>query len=268
MRRRQLVEVEDLAWCPPAVRDGGTDWLAFMANGTNAFVAAAPLIRRTMEAVGTSRILDLCSGGGGPWLTLERELAKSGPAIVELSDLYPNAAALRDACRRSGGRLHFRSESIDATNVPVDLPGVRTMFNSFHHFPPAAARSILADAIAKRSAIAIFEGVNLRAIGFAAMPLQLPAILLLTPFVRPFRWSRLFFTYVVPLIPLLVLFDGTVSFLRLYLQDELRELVATVRGHDTFNWDIGTTMIPGLPVGLTHLVGVPRSPSISDHSAQ
>ena len=33
-----------------------------------------------------------------------------------------------------------------------------------------------------------------------------------TPFVRPFRWSRLLFTYVIPLIPLLVLFDGTVSF--------------------------------------------------------
>jgi hypothetical protein len=65
-------------------------------------------------------------------------------------------------------------------------------------------------------------------------------------------------TYVVPLIPLLVLFDGTVSMLRLYSRDELRELVATVPGHDTFTWNIGTTRLPGLPVGLTHLVGVPR----------
>jgi hypothetical protein len=261
MRRRQLVEIEDLPWCPRAVRDGGTDWLAFMANSTNAFAPAAPLVRRAMEAVGTSRVLDLCSGGGGPWLTLERELARSGPAAVELSDLYPNAAALRDACVRSGGRVNFRPESIDATNVPADLPGVRTMFNAFHHFPPEAASAILADAVAKRRAIAIFEGVHRRAIGFGAMPLQLPAILLLTPFVRPFRWSRLFFTYALPMIPLLVLFDGTVSFLRLYLPDELRELVASVPGHGSFTWDIGTTMIPGLPVGLTHLVGVPRSPS-------
>jgi hypothetical protein len=88
------------------------------------------------------------------------------------------------------------------------------------------------------------------------------AILLLTPFVRPFRWSRLLFTYGVPLIPLLVLVDGTVSMLRVYLADEMRELVASVPGHQRFEWDIGATRLPGLPIGLTHLVGVPkRSPA-------
>jgi hypothetical protein len=88
--------------------------------------------------------------------------------------------------------------------------------------------------------------------GLLAMPLQLPAILLLTPWVRPFRWSRLVFTYALPLIPLLVLVDGTVSMLRLYLEDELRELVASIPGHEGFAWDIGSTPIPGAPVGLTH----------------
>ena len=110
----------------------------------------------------------------------------------------------------------------------------------------------------ERRAIAIFEGVNLRAIGLVAIPAQLPAILLLTPLVKPFRWSRLLFTYVLPLIPLLVVFDGTVSFLRLYLEDELRELIATVPDSDTFEWDVGTTCVSAVPIGVTHLVGVPR----------
>ena len=48
-------------------------------------------------------------------------------------------------------------------------------------------------------------------------------VLLLTPFVRPFKWSRILLTYVVPLVPLIVVFDGTMSFLRLYLEHELRE---------------------------------------------
>jgi hypothetical protein len=152
----------------------------------------------------------------------------------------------------------FHSTSVDATNVPAELDGVRTMFNAFHHFPPAVARAILADAVAKRRALAIFEGANSRAVGVIAMPLQLPLILLLTPFVRPFRWSRLLFTYIVPLIPLMVLFDGTVSFLRLYLEDDLRELVAGVPGHETFVWDIGSTSVRGFPHRLTHLIGVPK----------
>jgi hypothetical protein len=52
--------------------------------------------------------------------------------------------------------------------------------------------------------------------------------------------------------------DGTVSLLRIYLEDELRELVAAVPDHGTFEWDIGTTLAPGLPIGLTHLVGIPK----------
>jgi hypothetical protein len=258
VRRRQLVEIEDLAWCPKAVRNGGTDWLAFMANTTKVFSAVAPAIRRAMDAAGTAQVLDLCSGSGGPWLTLERELAKSGAVAVELSDRFPNIAAFRDLHERSHGRVRFRAESIDAADVPPALAGVRTFFNAFHHFPPPIARAILADAVRKRRPIAIFEGVNVRAIGLIAMPLQVPAILLLTPFVKPFRWSRLLFTYILPLIPLLVIFDGTVSMLRLYLADELRELVAAVPDHETFEWEIGTTFVPARPIGVIHLVGVPK----------
>ena len=258
LRRRQLVELEDLAWCPRAVRDGGTDWLAFMANGSGMFADAAPKIRTAMNAVGAATVLDLCSGGGGPWLTLERQLARSGPATVVLSDLFPNLAALGHARRRSGGRLHVRETPVDASNVPEDLRGVRTMFNAFHHFPPDVARRILADAVAKDCPIAIFEGVGRRAIGVVAMPLTLLLLLLCTPFIRPFRWSRLVFTYLVPLIPLIVLFDGAMSFLRLYLEDELRDLVRSTPGHERFSWDIGTMSRFGVRVGPLYVVGMPR----------
>jgi hypothetical protein len=258
MRRRQLIELEDLPWFPAAIRNGGTDWLAFMANHTNMFAAAAPHIRRAMHAMATSNVLDLCSGGGGPWLTLEAALGKSGPACIELSDLYPNVPAWRELSARSSGRLRFRSEPVDSTNVPASAVGVRTMFNAFHHFPPDAARAILGDAVRKRRAIAVFEAVSHRAAVLAAMPLQLPAVFLLTPFVRTFRWSRLLLTYGLPLIPFLLMFDGTVSMLRLYLQDELRELIATVADSESFEWDIGVTPTGPLPVGALHLVGIPK----------
>ena len=245
-------------WCPRGVRDGGTDWLAFVANATRIFSAVAPKIRSAMDATGTNTVVDLCSGGGGPWLTLEEDLARSGPVRVILSDLYPNIEALSAARERSGGRLAFHPDPVDATNVPPGLDGVRTLFNAFHHFPPASARAILADAVANHRAIVVVEGTRSRVVGFMAMPLQLPLILLLTPFVRPFRWSRLLLTYVVPLIPLIVAFDGTVSFLRLYLEHELREMVAGVPGHESFDWDIGSTKVPGIPHRLSHLIGIPK----------
>jgi hypothetical protein len=42
------------------------------------------------------------------------------------------------------------------------------------------------------------------------------AVLVLTPAIRPFRWSRLFWTYLVPVIPASILFDSVVSLFRIY----------------------------------------------------
>jgi hypothetical protein len=257
MRRRQLVEIEDLVWCPRAVRNGATEWLGFMMTMTAVFSRVVPKIRAAMDSTRTNTVLDLCSGSGGPWLMLDRELARAAPAEIILSDLYPNSEALEEIHLRSDGRLRYYAQSLDATDVPATIDGVRTMFNAFHHFPPAAAMAILADAVHRQRAIAVFEGINHRAVGLFAIPLQLPAILLLTPLLRPFRWSRLLFTYVIPLIPIVVLWDGTVSVLRVYLPDEMRALVARVPGHDQFVWDIGSLPIVGR-FGISYLVGIPN----------
>jgi hypothetical protein len=255
MKRMQLVEIEDQPWCPRAVRDGSTDWLRFMADVSRAFVPAAAHLERAFAAIGKRRVIDLCSGGGGPWLSLSRALPE---AEIELSDLYPNLPAFRDVSARSQGRVRFREEAVDATNVPVALDGVRTMFNSFHHLPPPLARAVLQDAVNKRRPIAIFEGFSHRGLGMGFMALQIPLLLLLTPFVRPWSLSRFVLTYAVPAIPMLVAFDGTASMFRLYLGDEMRALIASVDGHERFDWDVGTTRMPHLPLGVAHAVGVPR----------
>jgi hypothetical protein len=171
MRRHQLVEIEDLGWCPRAVRDGATDWLGFMMNITDVFARVVPKILAAMESTGTTTVLDLCSGGGGPWFTLDRELARGGPAEIILSDLYPNIDALDEIHQRRDSRLRYYPEPLDATDVPAAIHGVRTMFNAFHHFPPVAATAILADAVRRQQPIAVFEGINHRGLGFVAIPL-------------------------------------------------------------------------------------------------
>jgi hypothetical protein len=259
MRRLDVMEIEDQPWCPAAIRDGGTDWLGFMANATKGFSAIAPLVRGAMERTKTTRVLDLCSGGGGPWPTLAPALRESGDVNVELTDAYPNLDGLKRLSDGSSGLLSFRESPIDATDVPEELDGVRTMFNCFHHFSPSQARAVIGDAVKKRRGIAIFEGCDNRAIGTMLVLTQLPALYALTPFVRPFKWSRIALTYVLPLIPGLVLVDGVLSMMRLYMADELKELVASVDGHESFDWNIGNTRVKRAPVGITHLVGVPKA---------
>ena len=80
------------------------------------------------------------------------------------------------------------------------------------------------------------------------------SVLLLTPFIGPFRWFRLFWTYLVPVLPLVLLFDTIVSCLRIYSEPELRHLTV---GLDRYCCDIGTVRGKPLPNALTYLIGVP-----------
>ena len=78
----------------------------------------------------------------------------------------------------------------------------------------------------------------------------------MTPFLRPFRWSRLLWTYLIPLVPVVTLFDGLVSCLRTYTVRELRELTERLDAND-YHWEIGTVKGKTTPIPITYLIGVP-----------
>ena len=145
---------------------------------------------------------------------------------------------------------------MDATRVPDELVGFRTLFSAFHHFRPEQARTILADAVRKRQGIAIFEGTYHSALAMLLMLLVPLMVVLMTPFIRPFRWSRLFWTYLIPVVPLVSLFDGLVSCLRTYSVQELRELTEGLETKN-FQWEIGEVKSTAGPIPITYLIGVP-----------
>ncbi|HWN66477.1 MAG TPA: hypothetical protein VNM90_02495, partial [Haliangium sp.] len=83
-------------------------------------------------------------------------------------------------------------------------------------------------------------------------------VLATTPFIRPFHWSRLLWTYAVPVVPLACLWDGMVSVLRIYSPEELQALLADVPGSDEYVWDIGQLRVARAPAQITYLIGRPR----------
>jgi hypothetical protein len=64
-------------------------------------------------------------------------------------------------------------------------------------------------------------------------------VLLTTPFIRPFRIGRIIFTYLIPVVPLFVWWDGIISSLRTYSIKEMEDLVKSVENNDSFVWEIG-----------------------------
>lgn len=141
-------------------------------------------------------------------------------------------------------------------HVPPKLTGVRTMFSAFHHFRPDAARGILKDAFEHRRTICVFESGSGTPLGMVAM-LGVPlAVLVLMPFARPSRWAHLLFTYLIPLLPFLMLWDGMVSMLRIYSLDQMRRLTADFRAPD-YHWELGHIKVRGIPDRLPYLIGRP-----------
>lgn len=80
-------------------------------------------------------------------------------------------------------------------------------------------------------------------------------VLLLTPFIRPFTWTRIIFTYAIPALPLFILFDGLVSCLRSYSPEELLQLASRADAPG-FAWESGT-LATRTPLPVTYLVGYP-----------
>lgn len=260
MARVHLFEIHDQAWCPRVLRDASTDFLQWLAGTLGYFAPAMRPLFEAMDARGEHEVLDLCSGAGGPWLGVLPRLsaARRGRLRVRLSDLFPNRGALRRAARAGGSALGAVEEAVDARHVPAALTGARTLFGSLHHFTPEEARAILADAVSQGRIVGIFEPQERRPLSMLSI-FFLPLILLLaTPFIRPFSVSRLVFTYLVPLVPFVVLFDGLVSCLRTYSPRELEALVAAIDAAG-YTWRIGRAPMTGLPLRVTYLVGAPRS---------
>jgi hypothetical protein len=252
--RLHLVELHDLPGCPPSLRDGLTDFLAFSLNLARAYEPAGPLLHRALGRTGARRIVDLCSGAGGPWSRLSGEVG----VPVLLTDLYPH----QGAGLSGAGRLPFHPQPVDARAVPAELDGFRTLFTSFHHFRPAEARAILADAVSNGQGIAVFEAARRAPWEILVVTLTWLGILLAEPFIRPWRWSRFFWTYLPPVLPLVGTLDGVVSCLRAYSPAELRELV---RGLDTYEWEIGDIRGGWSPLRGTYLIGVPRGIASEHH---
>lgn len=179
------------------------------------------------------------------------------PIRVLLTDKYPNESSTNRLADASHGKIRSAGGSVDATAVPGTLRGFRTMFTSFHHFRPAQARAILADAVNNRVGIGIFEFTERSVVGVVALAFTPLAVLVAVPFLRPIRWQTLLLTYVIPIIPVGALFDGIVSCLRTYSTDELAALVEPLRA-EGYVWNIGQVRSWRSPLPITYLLGYPE----------
>jgi hypothetical protein len=257
MNRIQLVELEDLPWFPRLFRDAGTGFLELMVRVSGHAKVLVPKVEEALRRAGETRVIVLAAGGGGPMGIVADELERRGLRIDGvLTDLYPNVPKLEAVAAASAGKLRVVRESVDAAKIPEHTRGLRLLFNAFHHFDRPLALSVLRAAVRDGQPIAIFEVVSREALPLVGMLMAPLNFALTLPLQRPFRWGWLPFTFLLPLLPAFVLFDGVVSWLRIWSVPELKGLVAELDAPG-WTWDIGLIRLGGAPAHATYLVGVP-----------
>ncbi len=240
--RLHLFEFEDFDWFPDVIRKGQTDYLHFMIQNFNIYKPAAAIVKELVDKTGRIEILDLCSGGGGGMDLFQSELAAiTGKDIrISLSDKFPNIEAFDKIKNETGGKVDFIKNSVDVLKIPEDKKHIRTVFSAFHHFKPSDAKAILEEAVKCNAPIAVFEGASKNLKNFLGILIFTPIIFFfITPFLRPFRLSRLFYTYIIPLIPLTTVWDGIVSIIRMYNPEEMLSMANSV-SYSGYIWKSGT----------------------------
>jgi hypothetical protein len=257
--RFELFEIHDQPWFPDFFRREVVDALQMILERTDAYRPIAGRLRQALSRSGTREVLDLFSGAGGPWPSLVRLFESGGTPHVEvfLTDKFPHISIGNNGETVCAKGIHFLDDPVDATVIPERLQGFRTIFSSFHHLNPEQACRFLLDSAAKGEGVGVFEVASRH--GFTLLLiLAMPLVdWLFTPFRRPFRWSRIAWTYVIPVVPAVLLIDGLISCLRAYSLADLRAMTACVSNPD-YEWQIGEESSALLPLRVTYLVGFPK----------
>ena len=253
MPRIDLGEIEDQRWCPPWLRDAMTGYLHVVIDQMQVYRSAAPAIAALLRSTDRPTVLDLASGAGGPWPRLLTQISAAGATTsVTLSDLQPNAAA---AIRfRAEPGFQYAHHSVSALDVPATPDGVWTIFSGLHHFSRAQVRNILIAAQRRRIGFGAFEATQRSARGLLVTMFIPLLVLAMMPRVRPRRWGTLLLTYLPPVVPLAIWWDGVSSTLRTHTADELRTLVREI-AEPGYTWNVEEVSFSGAPLPVLQLIG-------------
>lgn len=261
MKRIHLFEFEDFEWFPNSLRICMTRYLVTIHKMLGTTPELKKLVVKALKYSTQAQILDMCSGSGGPMpevVELLRKEEGNENLRLTLSDLYPNLTIAKDINAKADPKFNYLTEPLDATAVGQEYKGLRTMVCSLHHMPPTVARNILKSAKDDRQPICVFEISDNsipKFLWWLAIPTAIPMTLFITPFVRPMSWQQILFTYLIPILPLVIAWDGAVSNIRTYTLEDMDELLEGLHADD-YTWEKGT--IKGKGGRRAYLLGLPK----------
>jgi hypothetical protein len=260
LRRRHLFEFNDTPGVPDFVRDTVIESLSRTISWGRVLRELVHPFTTFVRSAGATEVLDIGAGAGGPAAIFVEEMLEAGvePPKFVLTDIHPHVETWEALKRKHPRYIDYVPEPVDGSALPPELARgrVTAIINVLHHFRPKLAEKILHASLEESAGLFVIEGFERTPLGFGAfVPLGLPA-LLVNPLLSPRRnIAKAVFTYLTPFAIGISIWDGLVSTLRVYSEDELREMVAPLADRVAFEY--GTYAIGSFGRGY-YFTGAPK----------
>jgi hypothetical protein len=198
-----MKELEDQSWFPDSLRNFQTEYIGYVVTRFNIY---GPFIKIFQEKK-AGLMYDLCSGCGQPALSIFKQ--SKNFQKLSLSDKFPYAFGSEYP------DVEYIKESKDVLNMDFEAGKTYTMFNAFHHFSEDEQRTICLK-IREANASAYFVEILFPSLLHLSKILiaTTVGVLILSPFIKPFSWKRILFTYIIPVNILTISIDGIISVLK------------------------------------------------------
>jgi len=197
-------ELEDKIWFPNYLRQQQTEYIGWLVCVFKLYEPIAAKINEAASKKGNS-IKDVGSGSGGPWLSLSK-LPIFQKTQIKLTDKFPQPSGIYPP------NITYETVSFNPLIEEFSNNELLTFFNAFHHFSDIEKQEIIGRALAQNNSIFIAEILSPSFIEYFKILFTTTIVqYILAPFVKPFRLSRLFFTWIIPLNIFTVTYDGLIS---------------------------------------------------------
>ncbi len=228
MQRLQLFEFCDQKWLPDFVREAFHDCLAFCHHiSYRPYTKLPKLLADISVRLKAKEIFDIASGGGEQIRDI-CDMHKKGmigtdkmPRFI-LSDIYPNIESWKCLQKDFGSQaVSFYNMPVDFNHIPESAPRHWSIFTAFHHLSPPVAQNLINEAVARADSLLIAEVAKRTWLHIFIMILAMPSHILAPLFSRHTSFKKILVTTIIPIVPLMITFDGVVSVLRAYSREEI-----------------------------------------------
>jgi hypothetical protein len=229
MKRKQVFQFSNQKWYPSFLKRDMYEFMSWFVGKVNAAKPFLPVLEEVIGNTQTKIIINIDS--------------KIGAGIETVLPLLPDGTEV----------INVELEKFSTHNK-----GMYTFINSFHQLDEKKATYYLTQIADSGNSVAVLEGNNDSLWQVVGMTIFVPlTVIISAPFVQPFRITRLIFTYLIPILPVITMLDGFLALFKLYNPNDLNELVSTIPVKN-YTWKSGKAD-NGRGGKIIYLMGYPEN---------